>query len=639
MFGAASTTDNTVVDKDNCNCSAQCVPKKQSKAGALGHPYSSRASPLKSRRSRWTVAIFLTTGAIGLFAADYMLLGKTGDGFCFPPLYEFLSMLWSVGHASKNLALDGSLSAGVVAFILFQLSQRGYLKRGGTAVPAGGQGAPRRTDASKNKHGSNRGREDSDRVAGCGATAVPTGCVPANGAASARTSPSFGQVSRLNQSIDFAARQGKVDEAARLLLEFESQSTSDSTSQPDAVSYNLVIRAAAKKGDYEGAERWLSRMEANGLEATICSYNTVLDACAKADNAEGCETWLREMQSKGVEPNVISYATAIYARARRGEEGRAEALLKQMLNAGIAPDAVCYNSMIHACGVNGNPAGAERWIKEMQSRGLEARVTTFTAVIDACAKGGDVEQAERWLKAMIGANVNPNVVTFCALIDACAKACDLARAEYWHDKMVECNVQPNAHSYSAVINACAKSGDAAKAEVWLTRSEQAGIANDVVVYSSVIDACGKVGDAERAVAVFQRMQDHGIKPHIVAYAALARPFAYRGDYVAVERISSELVAAGMVPNEYFLYAQLLSYATARPRQAQRAEHCFREAHRLGLKANDHVIGALVRAVGRERKSELMRELYPGRISPASPAIRREPGGGKARAAARQRGTA
>ena len=38
-------------------------------------------------------------------------------------------------------------------------------------------------------------------------------------------------------------------------------------------------------------------------------------------------------------------------------------------------------------------------------------------------------------------------------------------------------------------------------------------------------------------------------------------------------------------NEYFLYALLLGYASARPRQSERAEQAFRKAYAKGIEAN------------------------------------------------------
>jgi pentatricopeptide repeat protein len=236
---------------------------------------------------------------------------------------------------------------------------------------------------------------------------------------------------------------------------------------------------------------------------------------------------------------------------------------------------------------------------------------------------------------MLEAKIQPNVVTFfSAMIDACAKKADPDRAEYWLNRMLKHNIKPNAHSFSAIINAFSKARDPERAEQWLGHAEAVGI-QDAVIYSSVLSACGKATDAERARKIFQRMVDNGIKPQIMAYSALARPFSYGGDWVEVERIANEMSTHGVHANEYFLYAQLISYATAKPRQDERAEQCFRQALRSRLKANDHVVTALSRAVGRSRCIKLMQELCNGRSVPFCPVRgngsnpqRSNPGGSK-----------
>mmetsp|Transcript_119488 Transcript_119488/g.223365 ORF Transcript_119488/g.223365 Transcript_119488/m.223365 type:complete len:635 (+) Transcript_119488:144-2048(+) len=581
----------------------------------------------KDKLSRWGSAWMFM--AVTLVAGDFLLLQYNGATQINLPWNAgwkgMLSWVWS-----EMWTLDCVLfGAFAIVFAYFMLRPSGSPNDSDTGRAYAYQyagGKPQATGARKRKAAvgtmGNRHSGGGESSVGVPSQRDAGASVPERTMAAERSNV---VLAKWNQAIDFAARQGDADKAAEMLMEFERLGEL-AGHRPDAVNFNQVIRAYAKKGNVQGAERWLARMEERGIQPTVCSYNTVLDACAKSDDAQACESWLQRMLDKKVEPNVISYSTAIYARARHGDEAHAERWLQQMIKDEIEPDAVSYNSMIHACGVAGNPEGAERWIQEMQARGLEATVTTYTAVIDACAKSGDVPRAEKWLESMITAQVQPNVVSFSAMIDACAKACDPARAEFWHNRMVDCHVRPNAHSFSAVINACAKAGEAAMAEKWLEKSEQAGVAKDVVVYSSVIDACGKVGDAERAMAVFQRMQANGIRPHIVAYAALARTYAHRGDYPAVEGIAKEMKESGVILNEYFLYAQLLAYATARPRQALRAESCFRCALKSGVKVNDQVVGVLARAVGRQRCTELMADLCNGRPVP-NPPQRREGGGG------------
>eukprot|EP00747_Dinoflagellata_sp_TGD_P093506 gnl/TRDRNA2_/TRDRNA2_165784_c0_seq4.p1 gnl/TRDRNA2_/TRDRNA2_165784_c0~~gnl/TRDRNA2_/TRDRNA2_165784_c0_seq4.p1 ORF type:complete len:621 (+),score=141.56 gnl/TRDRNA2_/TRDRNA2_165784_c0_seq4:57-1865(+) len=447
--------------------------------------------------------------------------------------------------------------------------------------------------------------EMSEALDDCEESPLPTG-----GAAPQRREKSQGpsaptkghSVARWNQVIHNAAKTGDPTKAERLLTEIEWSGL-----KPDTISYNSVIHAFAKNGDIAQAQAQLERMKAKGVDTNVVSYNILMDACVKADDAEGAERWLERMIRDGVEPNEVSFATVIHARAKSGETELAERWLRKMIATGVEPNVVSYNSLIYACGRHGDAENAERWVNEMESRGLEPRVTTYTAVVDACAKSGDVPNAELWMEKMLAKGIEPNVVSYSSMIDACAKAGNAERAAFWHEQMCKQGVQPNAHSFSAVINACAKAGDVASSCKWLESMERLGVAADVVVYSGVLDACAKVQDAERAKIVFAQMRANGIAPNVVAYASLARPFAHKGDWEEVERLADELVSHKLAMNEYFLYAQLLAYACAKPKQPGRAEKAFKDAHSRGLDMNAHVTAALGRAVGRTRAAEIRKE--------------------------------
>ncbi|CAK9029286.1 unnamed protein product [Durusdinium trenchii] len=382
---------------------------------------------------------------------------------------------------------------------------------------------------------------------------------------------------QLNRDLDKASQNGEAKRLVTMLKKFEAEH-----GLPDALSYNLVLRAHAKNGSYKDAGEWILRMEEMG-KATVCSYNTMLDAYAKAGKSRACETWLQRMLDKGQQPNVISFATVIHSFARHGDETSASRWQTKMLEMGVEPDTVSYNSLIHACGVKGNIQSA----------------------------AGDLEKAEKWMEEMLKRGIEPNVVTFGAVINACAKASSedrLQRAEFWHSKMLEMGVAPNLHTYSALINACAKAGKADEAEKWLLDLEGSGLQSDSIVYGSVMDACGKAGDCEKALAMFKRMRSRGIRAHVVTYSALARPFAYRGKWQQVEDIAVEMQKEGLKPNEFFIYAQLLAYATAKPKETQRAESCICEAIHAGVVPNQHIFGGLARAVGRKRATELLESL-------------------------------
>merc|ERR1719265_2482413 len=169
--------------------------------------------------------------------------------------------------------------------------------------------------------------------------------------------------------------------------------------------------------------------------------------------------------------------------------------------------------------------------------------------------------------------------------------------------MVKAGVRPNEHIASTVINALAKSGDPEKALAFLSRMESEGVPVDVVAYSTVIDSFAKEANSIKARDVFNQMQAKRITPNVVCYSALAMAYANRGHFHEVESLSKEMASAGVKSNHYFLSFHLRAYG---PSQADRAEAAFIAGVKAGVSPNKFVVGALRRAVGRDRAQELKR---------------------------------
>merc|ERR1719198_2108037 len=193
------------------------------------------------------------------------------------------------------------------------------------------------------------------------------------------------------------------------------------------------------------------------------------------------------------------------------------------------------------------------------------------------------------------------------MIDGFAKGGDHEGTVAWDTQMIQSGVTPGTHNFLTVVTACARAGRADIAEAWIRRMEDAGLSPDVIVYSSAIDACSKAGDPERGMRIFEKMAAQGIKANVVAYSSLARPFAKLGDWETVERLGRQMEGEGIRMNEYFLYALLDAYTSAKPRQFQRGERAFREAMNKQVDASQHVITALNRLLGRPRARTLLEQ--------------------------------
>jgi len=408
------------------------------------------------------------------------------------------------------------------------------------------------------------------------------------------------QILHKKESIRMAVKIGDAKTAAQLLHEIF-----DAGFLPDVRICNFVINGCAKTGDVACAETWFMKMRYMGVAPNKTSYNMLMDACVKADNVAAAKRWFDQMVHDGQVPDEVSYATMIHAHAKHGAAEQAEAWLQRMQDAGVEPNVVTYNSLILACSRNGDLAGAEKWAYKAEEADIAAGVTDHTGVVNASCDNGDESPAEKQLEKLNSSKTEPNVVTYSSMIDACAKVGDRAGAERWHMRMVERGLQPNAHTFSSVITACAKAGDAVAASQYLKiMEEETQIAPDVVVYGSVLNACARAGDVERAKKIFQQMKSLGIHPNAFAYSLMAQTFAYRGDWLEVEKLEKKMIEAGYSVNEHFLCARLLSYARAWPRQSQRAEATFLDARAKGIPVNKHILGALRRAVGAPRCKQL-----------------------------------
>merc|ERR1719324_2077206 len=106
---------------------------------------------------------------------------------------------------------------------------------------------------------------------------------------------------------------------------------------------------------------------------------------------------------------------------------------------------------------------------------------------------------------------------------------------------------------------------------------QAGVKPNSSTYAGLVDAWSRVGDAVQAESTFQRMRENGIQPNAECYTFLARAHARNGAVAEVEALAAQMVASGIPVDEYFLTVQLGVYASARPRQVDRASEVFLES--------------------------------------------------------------
>ena len=61
--------------------------------------------------------------------------------------------------------------------------------------------------------------------------------------------------------------------------------------EPDVITFNSVIDAAAKKGDLLAAERWFERAIKAGEETNVSTFNSTIGVVAKKGDWAAAERW------------------------------------------------------------------------------------------------------------------------------------------------------------------------------------------------------------------------------------------------------------------------------------------------------------------------------------------------------------
>merc|ERR1719325_526031 len=101
----------------------------------------------------------------------------------------------------------------------------------------------------------------------------------------------------LNMVMGICAAAGKAIEVERLLAEAEAAVTE----LADVVSYNIVVKAYTLHADYPNAVKVLARMRARRLEPNNITYNSVIDAAARAGEAVAAWELYQDMVACGIQ--------------------------------------------------------------------------------------------------------------------------------------------------------------------------------------------------------------------------------------------------------------------------------------------------------------------------------------------------
>ena len=206
-----------------------------------------------------------------------------------------------------------------------------------------------------------------------------------------------------NALMNAYSRKGKTDQVEKIMKLMENAS---GKIEPTTNDYNVLLSAYARVGMARKAEATLKRMIDRCVEGSadsepdLISYNMLIDAWAKSNEngrGERAEGILKALESKyesgelEYRPDARTYSSAICAVVRSNEKGsirRAEQLLTQAEENGTVPDAYLYSALLDAYAASGSAERAEEMLKELE-RSEVANSVTYNTVLKAWKSSND----------------------------------------------------------------------------------------------------------------------------------------------------------------------------------------------------------------------------------------------------------
>ncbi|XP_076956712.1 pentatricopeptide repeat-containing protein At1g77405-like [Bidens hawaiensis] len=221
--------------------------------------------------------------------------------------------------------------------------------------------------------------------------------------------------------IKVLGEQGLADEALSAFYRMKQFHC-----RPDVCSYNTVIYALCKVGNYKMAKFLFEQMELPGFRCPpdTFTYTILISSYCKHSLQTGCKKAIRRrmweanhlfrlMLFKGFMPDVVTYNCLIDGCCKTYRIERALELFDDMVKRGCLPNRVTYNSFVrYYCATNEIDKAIEM-LHRMQelNHGLPT-TSSYTPIIHAFCEAGNVLEAWNILVELVDRGSIPREYTY-----------------------------------------------------------------------------------------------------------------------------------------------------------------------------------------------------------------------------------
>jgi len=244
----------------------------------------------------------------------------------------------------------------------------------------------------------------------------------------------------------------------------------------DIVSYNTMMKSAARRRDVKVCFRILEDIQAAKLDADDVTFSTLLDVCIDENEHELASVALEQMCDSGVKMNCVLLTTLMKGFIRSKHLDKAMALFDTMRSehSQVKPDMITYSMLIKAQCDALDMGKALQILEDMLQNQCDVDDVVFTHLIEGCCHVSNVGLGEKLFKDMLTANIKPSLYTLTAMVKVYGK-CGVSEKAWELVRSMEekFGLRPTVVIYTCLISGLLrqkKHQDAYAAFCWMRRS-------------------------------------------------------------------------------------------------------------------------------------------------------------------------
>ncbi|WMV39310.1 hypothetical protein MTR67_032695 [Solanum verrucosum] len=245
-----------------------------------------------------------------------------------------------------------------------------------------------------------------------------------------------------NMIANIYNRNGQFDKTQELFSDLEN---------PDTISWNILIAACSRNGDYEEIFELLGHMRMARVSPDRYTYVSLFSVCTKLCNlglGSSLHGLITKTDFKRCDTFVCNIMIDMY-----GKCGSLASSIK-IFNEMTTKNVITWTTIVSALGLHGYAHEALKKFKEMDMNGIKPDKVVFVAVLSACRHVGLVKEGMKLFGQMKGKyEVEPEMDHYLIAVDLLARYGYLTEAEQLITGMP---FPPNALIWRIFLEGCKK---------------------------------------------------------------------------------------------------------------------------------------------------------------------------------------